>query len=382
MSTASARARWSLRAISLLIIVVAAIGLGLLWLARSQRTAAAAQTLQAKADAGPLVEVAIVQAGPTTREITLLGEAQPYQSATLYAQVSGYLKTIHVDRGDSVRKDQVLAEIASPQIDAQYRGALATLADAQVTLRRNIGLLDKHFVSQQAVDDARTAVHTAQAAADNLHSQIIYETIRAPFDGTITARFADPGALMQNASSSQTSALPIVTVTDIKRLRVRVYVEQQDAAQIQVGDDAMVRSSTDASIADHATVSRKADQLDAQTRTMLTEIDVDNTNGAIVSGSFVNATLHLAATTHPSIPATALILHGQQTLVALLGDDNHVHLTPVVLASTDGAHAQIASGVALGQRVVLNAGALPDGGLVRPRKPEAPPAADTRHSSE
>lgn len=377
MSHAS-RARWTVRAISLLVLVVAAIGLGLLWLARSERTAEAAQTLQAKAEAGPAVEVATVQAGPSTREITLLGEAQPYQSATLYAQVSGYLKAIHVDRGDHVRKDQLLAEIASPQIDAQYRGALATLADAKVTLKRTLGLLDKHFVSQQAVDDARTAVHTAQAAADNLHSQIIYETIRAPFDGTITARFADPGALMQNASSNQASALPIVTVTDIQRLRVRVYVEQQDAAQVHVGDEAVVRSSTDASVADHATVSRKADQLDAQTRTMLTEIDVDNTNGAIVSGSFVNATLQLAAASHPSIPATALILRGQQTLVALLGDDNHVHLTPVTLASTDGSHAQIASGVTLGQRVVLNAGALADGGLVRPGKPETSPASGTR----
>ncbi|MBN8713956.1 MAG: efflux RND transporter periplasmic adaptor subunit [Xanthomonadales bacterium] len=368
MNTTSQHSRRAVRGVSIVVVLVAALALGALWLSHNRHIAQAAETLQVRADAGPAVQVAVVRAGVPTHEISLLGEAQPYQSATLYAQVSGYLKTVKVDRGDHVRQGQVLAEIASPQIDSQYRGAMATLATAKTTLRRISGLVGQHYVSQQQVDDARAAVDTAQAAADDLHSQIVYETIRAPFDGTVTARFADPGALVQNASNSQTSALPIVTVTDTHRLRVRVYVDQQDAGQVKPGDAAAIRDPGNGSVLAQAEVSRSAGQLDPQTRTMLAEIDVDNANDAIVPGSAVNATLQLAAVPHPTVPAAALVLHGQQTLVALLGDDNRVHLTPVTLASTDGVQAQIASGVRPGQRLVLNAATLADGSLVRPEQ--------------
>ena len=368
MNTTSQHSRRAVRGVSIVVVLVAALALGALWLSHSRHSAQAAETLQVRADAGPAVQVAVVRAGVPTHEISLLGEAQPYQSATLYAQVSGYLKTVKVDRGDHVRQGQVLAEIASPQIDSQYRGAMATLATAKTTLRRISGLVGQHYVSQQQVDDARAAVDTAQAAADDLHSQIVYETIRAPFDGTVTARFADPGALVQNASNSQTSALPIVTVTDTHRLRVRVYVDQQDAGQVKPGDAAAIRDPGNGSVLAQAEVSRSAGQLDPQTRTMLAEIDVDNANDAIVPGSAVNATLQLAAVPQPTVPAAALVRHGQHTLVALLGDDNRVHLTPVTLASTDGVQAQIASGVRPGQRLVLNAATLADGSLVRPEQ--------------
>ena len=366
MSSTSARTRRNVRVVSVLVVLAAALALTALWLVQSRHIVQAAHALQVQADAGPAVDVATVQAGTATHEISLLGEAQPYQSTTLYAQVSGYLKTVRVDRGDHVRKGQVLAEIASPQIDSQYRGALATLDTAQGSLKRILDLVDKHFVSQQQVDDARASVSTAQAAADNLHSQMVYETIRAPFDGTITARFADPGALVQNASSSQTSALPVVTVTDTRRLRVRLYVDQQDASQVKPGDPVAVRNPTTGTVLAHAAVSRTADQLDPQTRTLLTEVDVDNTDGKILPGSFVNASLQLAATPYPTVPVSGLVLNGEKTLVALLGKDNRVRLIPVRIASTDGVHAQVASGVTVGQRIVLDAGALAEGTLVRP----------------
>lgn len=365
MSKPSVHSRRNVRLASMLVVLAAALALGALWLGHTRHIVQAAHALQVQADAGPAVEVATVQAGAATRELSLLGEAQPYQNAILYAQVSGYLKSVRVDRGDHVHAGQVLAEIASPQVDSQYRGALASLATAQGTLRRTLGLVDKHFVSQQQVDDARATVNAAQATADNLRSQIVYETIRAPFDGTITARFADPGALVQNASSSQTSALPIVTVTDTRRLRVRIYVAQQDARRIKPGDPVVLRNPAGSTVLATAAVSRTAGQLDPQTRTMLTEIDVDNADAAIMPGSFVNASLQLAATPYPTIPAAALVLHGQQTLVAVLGGDSRVHLLPVQLASTDGSQAQIADGVKVGQRIVLNAAALADGSLVR-----------------
>ncbi len=373
MSTTSKHSRRAVRGFSIIVVLVAALALGALWFSHSRHIVQTAEALQVRADAGPAVEVAQVLPGVPTHEVSLLGEAQPYQSATLYAQVSGYLKTVKVDRGDHVRRGQVIAEIASPQIDSQYRGAMASLDTAKTTLRRISGLVGQHYVSQQQVDDARAAVDAAQAAADELHSQIAYETIRAPFDGTITARFADPGALVQNASNSQTSALPVVTVTDTHRLRVRVYVDQQDAGQVKPGDAAAISDPADGKVLAQAVVSRTAGQLDAQTRTMLAEIDVDNANEAIVPGSSVNASLQLAAVPHPTVPAAALVLHGQQTLVALLGDDNRVHLTPVTLAATDGVHAQIASGVRPGQRLVLNAATLADGGLVRPAKSDTSP---------
>jgi len=208
----------------------------------------------------------------------------------------------------------------------------------------------------------------AQATVEQLRVLKSYEVLTAPFDGTITARYADPGALVQDASTSQTSALPVVTITENDRLRMRVYVDQGSCRRVHPGIVAEVYDPARPEVRTPAQVSRTAQLLDPQTRTMLTEIDIDNRAGHLVAGSFVNVDLRLPEEVrYPTVPAGALILRGQDTLVAIVDAGNHVHLQPVKVATADGQTVQIASGLNVGQRVAVNTGdTLSEGGRVRP----------------
>src|SRR5262249_46655958 len=144
--------------------------------------------------------------------VELIGEARPFAAVTLYAKVSGYLKSVSVDMGDRVKAGQVLAVIESPETDRAYSAAKEDFDNKQVKAQRIAKLLDKKFASPDEADQARTEAAVARERLAGLEEQRAYETLRAPFDGRVTARFADPGALVQNAASSQTSALPVVTV--------------------------------------------------------------------------------------------------------------------------------------------------------------------------
>ena len=130
-----------------------------------------------------------------------------------------------VDKGDKVKKDQLLAVIESPEIDKQYMGALADQKNKKAIAGRMSQLRARDLVSPQEADQAESDYAVAQSKLDSLAVQKSYENLRAPYDGTVTARFADPGALVQNATNSQTSALPVVTVNTIDELRVYVYVD-------------------------------------------------------------------------------------------------------------------------------------------------------------
>lgn len=368
MNEQAGRGKWVVFTTCLAILAVSIVTLLMMSNSRARNLASHAQLLQKQSEAGPLVEIATAEAGPDHEDITLLGEAIPYNSATLYAQVSGYLKSIQVDKGDHVRAGQHLAEIISPKVDYQYQAALANLENARATLDRQVHLVQIHAASEQAVDDARAQARVAQATVEQLRVLKSYEVLTAPFDGTITARYADPGALVQDASNSQTSALPVVTITENDRLRMRVYVDQAHAGRVHPGTAAQVYDPARPEVRTPAQVSRTAQLLDPQTRTMLTEIDIDNRAGHIVAGSFVNVDLRLPEEVrHPTVPAGALILRGQDTLVAIVDAGNHVHLQPVKVATADGQTAQIASGLEVGERVAVNTGdTLSEGGRVRP----------------
>ena len=140
--------------------------------------------------------------------------------------------------------------------------------------------------------------------------------LRAPFDGTVTSRYADPGALVQNAENSQTSALPVVTVSQVDRLRVYVYVDQKDAAFIQIGGSAQVSSPERPDLDLTATITRMSGELDPKTKMLLTEIDIENKEGKLVPGSFVQVTLHLVIPEQLEVPAQALLIMQGKSFVA------------------------------------------------------------------
>jgi membrane fusion protein, multidrug efflux system len=308
----------------------------------------------AVAEAGPAVAVAVSRQGPTVRKLTLLGEALPYKSATLYAKVSGYLAKISVDKGDRVKAGQFIAEINSPELDHQYDSAVADLENKRHLAKRTRELADQHFYSEQAAEDAETNVRLAEQQVAGIKALTSYKVLTAPFAGVVTARYADLGALVTNATTNQSSALPVVTISDPTRLRVTVYVDQSEAPNVHMGTPAEVVDASNAARQGTGKVARVAGELDTRTRTQLTEVDFDNSKGEFIPGSFVNVNLLLPTKSYVEVPAPALIMREGKRMVAVIGPDSRVKFTPINVAGTDGKVIRIESGLEENVRVALN----------------------------
>ncbi len=317
--------------------------------------------------AGPAVGFALADASPETRVVRLLGEARPWLTTTVYAKVSGYLHEIRVDRGTRVKGGDIIAVLDVPELDQQWKAAKADAQNRTSLSNRAQKLAAPGVVSAQEADTARSAALVADAQVATLASQRDYRNVRAPFDGVVTARFADPGALLQAATSAQTSALPVVRVSDIDKLRVSIYLSQDDAASVHLGDDVTVSAPNHPETAVSAKISRLAGELDGRTRSLLAEIDVDNRDARFSAGAFLDVawTVHQASRTQ--VPAEALLVRGPQTFVAVIGPDARVQLRPVHVVDHDGAKARILGTLQPGERVALTGGdELVDGVRVRP----------------
>lgn len=353
--------------VGMVAVVGAGYGAYAIWQQKDAQLIGARRALAEAVAEGPRIQMATVSAGPTERLITLLGDARPLQTATLYSKIGGYLKAIHVDRGDLVTAGQVLAEIDSPESENQLRSAVADLENKRRNAKRARDLVTSGARSIQSIEQAEADAQMAQARVEELTNMTSYGTIRAPFTGRITARFADPGALVQNATTNQTSNQPLVTIVDDHRLRINVYVEQRDVPHVHVGDSADVRDAANASRTLTATIARTSGQLDPRTRTLFVELEVNNADHFLLPGSFAYVTLHVPVQSFPEIPATGLIVRGANTFAAIVGDDNVVHLRPVKIETTDGVRTRVADGLRVGDRVALD---LPDevgdGSRVRP----------------
>ena len=340
-----------------LVVAGSALGGWLLW---QQKDAQLIASREARADVvaqGPPVQLAAVAQGPNERLITLLGDTRPYQTATIYSKVGGYLKSITVDRGDSVTAGQVVATVDSAETDRQYDMATSDLANKRKNAERARSLVSHGWVSVQQTDQAEADYRVAQANVAQLEVMKSYETLRAPFDGVVTARFVDIGALIQSSTNNQSSNQPVLTISDMSKLRVDIYVEQQDVPSIRLGATAEVTDGTNPGRHVTPKITRTSDQLEPRTRTLFVELEVDNREGFLVPGSFTYVTLHVPVASYPEIPVAGLILRGTGTFVAGVGADGIVHLRPVKVASTDGKTARLAEGAQAGERVVLN---LPD----------------------
>jgi RND family efflux transporter MFP subunit len=340
-----------------------------LWHDRGSELHATSEALAATEARGPVVRVMTVKQGSTERLITLLGDARPNTTATLYGKLGGYLAKITVDRGDTAKAGDVLAVIDSQETDNQYTSALADLENKKRLAQRAAELYTRRDASQQAYDQALTNLTVASSRVAELATMKSYEMLRAPFDGTIVARFVDPGALVSNAGANMTSSQPVLTIADTSKLRVDIYVEQRDVPFVHVGDVADVSDASHSDRTVKATIARTSGQLDPRTRTLFAELEVDNKDHFLVPGSFAYVTLHVPVESFPEIPAAALITRGTNTFVADVGDDTVVHIRPVRLARSNGTIVALREGVKIGQRVALN---VPDeiveGSRVQPQE--------------
>jgi membrane fusion protein, multidrug efflux system len=305
------------------------------------------------ADLGPRVEVVTTTAGPKERIIKLLGDVRSGASTSLYGKVSGYMKTMHVDKGDKVEAGQVVAEIESPELEQQYAAASADFANKQRNLARIRGLYEKGNATQVAMYQAETEATVAENNVAVLATTKAYQTVRAPFAGRVTARFMDPGMLVTNAQTNFVSAMPMITISDDTKVRVYAYLQQSDVPFVNVGDVAEVSDASNPDRTKKATITRMTGELEQRTRTMLIEVHLDNADNFIVPGSFAYLTLHVPVQSYPQIPVTALLTRGSENVVAVL-DNNTVRFRPVKVASTDGSVVSLAEGLAPGEKIAVN----------------------------
>ena len=308
-------------------------------------------------DSVSLPEVQVAK--PIRRDIAatlhLPATVSPYHQTTLYAKVSGYLKSIHVDKGDRVQQGQVLAVIEAPEINQQYEQALADYTIKKVTYERLAQVLKEapDVIAKQDVDVAEASAKAAQHLLEQRRTWMDYTKVRAPYDGILTARFVDPGALIQAATSSATQAVPLFTIMDSSRLRLYVNVPQEDAPFVKKGTPATISLRESGMKALEATVTRSTQTLDPGTRTMLVEIDVPNQGQALAPGMF--AEVALAIRQHQNalvIPPGALVSENSTKAVFVI-EQNMARKVPVKTGIDDGIWVEVTEGLTGVEDVVV-----------------------------
>ncbi len=355
------------------IVLVVAAAVGVIGLALGRRGAEAREG-QARAvaqDSGPVVRLAPVELSSAERTLAIPGEVRAWSQATLYSKVAGYVREVVVDKGSRVKKGEPLARLESPETDQQVLGARADVQLKKVQAERARKLRPQGFIAQQDLDNAESALQVSRATLQQLLALQSYEQVRAPFDGVVTARYVDPGALVAAGTASNQAVQPLFDVADMRTVRVQVYVGQDDATDIRPGAAVTVSLPDDPAHPIEAKVTRTAQGIDARTRTMLVEIDVANEPVRLYPGSYVNVKMRFPGKRTPVVPGDALAWRGADLFVATLEPENRIRLVRVQPGEDDGRQVQILSGLKGGEQVVLNPSAeLSDGDRVQPLAPK------------
>ena len=248
------------------------------------------------AEPAALPSAAVVKASRSdlAQTLTLSAELKPFFEADIHAKVAGYLQSINYDIGDRVKKGDIIARLDIVELKDDINRTKAAFAQASLDYHRLLDVVKARpgLVAQAEVDKARAEYDIAKANLDHAQTLYDYTTITAPFDGVITQRFADPGAMIQASISSSTQSMPLVHLADTATLRLRFPVPEASVPMVHVGTPCtVVVGATGLKI--KADVTREADRVDSATRTMMTEVDIPNPDGRIVPGMYAAATLTL-----------------------------------------------------------------------------------------
>jgi RND family efflux transporter MFP subunit len=227
----------------------------------------------------------------------------------LYAKVPGYLKQMNVDKGDEVVKGQLVAVLDAPEVEQQFRQAESDYKIKSLTYGRLLKVWKENadVIAKQDLDVAQAAAEGAKHLMENRRTLYEYTRVEAPFNGTITARFADPGTMIQSGAGSATQAAPLYTLMDLHQVRVYVSVPQEAAHLAKPGVPATLTLKELPDRALHGAITRTTEALDPATRTLLVEIDLPNDQRLLQPGMFVSVTLELER--HPqalSVPPSAI----------------------------------------------------------------------------
>ncbi len=363
---------------------------------------------------GPALQpaaVALVERTPLVNSLTLSGVFRPYQEVDVHAKVAGYIRNIYVDVGDKVKQGQTLAVLEVPELSAQLLGADATIRRAQDSIRRaqseearaQYAHAAAHFayirlkqasdarpglIAEQELDDSLAKDKESEAQVDSAHAEFAeaqsglsvaqaerqrlsaleaYSHITAPFAGVVTKRYADTGALIQAGTSSSTQTLPVVRLAEWSRLRLVLPVPESAVPQIHLGSQVKVRVAALNRTFD-GKVARFADALDQQTRTMDTEIDVENPDGTLVDGMYAETNLVLNRKDALSVPIQAVQRNESGATVLVVNSNGRVEERAVTLGDEANDRVEIVSGLGEGERVIVgNHGQFKPGQIVEPK---------------
>src|SRR5229473_2968419 len=399
-------------------VVVAAGLLAWIWMGRGSNGDDAGGRGAASADsaADATAAVAAVERHNVGSTLTIAGEFKPFQDVDVHAKVAGYIRQIYVDVGDRVKEGQTIAVLEVPELAAQLAGTEAAARAAEQQIRKAQGDLQRAqsshaaahsaytrlkqaadarvgLVAQQEVDDtqakdleaegqvasteaelsaAKQQLEVAEANQKQYAAMAGYTRIVAPFAGVITNRYADTGALIAAGTSSSTQAIPVVRLAETSKLRLVLPVPESVAGQIHLGDPVKVRvQALDQEI--EGRVSRFADSLDRQTRTMETEIDFDNRSGRLIPGMYTETRLSLREKKNAlTIPLEAISRNGEEATVLAVNKENVIEERHVRLGAEDETRVEVLAGLSEQDRVVIGSRTqFRTGERVRPREVSA-----------
>jgi RND family efflux transporter MFP subunit len=316
----------------------------------------------------PTVQVALPKQTEPAQEIVLPGNVQPYTSSPIYARTDGYLKKWYFDIGAHVKAGDLLATIQTPEVDEQLAQARSTLATAQanvelaqVTRDRYQALLGKHAVAQQDVDNAVGAYSANKAIVDadsanvrHYEALVSFEKVYAPFDGVITARNTDIGDLI-NSGSNTTPRTDLFDISQTRTLRVYVNVPEEYSQGVKPG-----KTTAGITLAEFpgkefsGTLVRTSNAINATTRTLLAEVDLDNPGGKLFSGSY--AEVHLKVPAQNStylLPVSSLIFRGEKLQVGVVHNGRAV-VTDITPGHDFGDQIEVVAGLKSDDQVIVN----------------------------
>ncbi len=346
------------------LLLLVALGLAF-WGIGTRARALSIVTKETREAAVPTVAVIAPERGAPQQEIVLPGTLEAFTDAPIYARTNGYLRKRYVDIGARVRAGQVLADIDTPEVDQQLAQARADLATveanarlAQSTAERYRDLIKTDSVSKQDLDNANgsleaktTAVNSAKANVGRLEQLHAFGRITAPFDGVITARNIDVGALIDSGSNAK----ELFHEAAVHRLRLFVNVPEVYSRAARAGMAADLTLTEYPGRTFVGTLARTAQAIDVASRTLLTEIDVENAKGDLLPGSYaeVHLKLPIDASTY-KLPVNAVMFRTEGVQVALVGEGGKVTLHPITLGRDYGNAVEVVAGLTGGERIIVN----------------------------
>jgi RND family efflux transporter MFP subunit len=378
----------SSRGVWILLLVVVALAVAIYAGLHDRRGADAALKRATQEAAVPTVAVTYPSASSPSDELVLPGTARAFTDAPIYARANGYLKKWYADIGARVTQGQVLAEIETPELDQQLRQARADLENARATMEmarttadRWQTLLKRDAVSRQETDEKVSDYNAKRAVVDSNSANVkrledlqSFQRITAPFDGVITARNTDVGALIDAGAGAQ--ARELFRLASTSKLRVFVSVPQAYARAARPGTPTTITLEENPGKVYRGTLARTSTALDPNARTMLSEVEMDNPSGEVLPGAYVVVRLRVGRETRGmTIPANTLLFRSEGLRVAVVRN-GRAELVEVTLGRDYGKSVEVVAGLQATDAVILDpADSLVSGAPVRVRPTEPKPAA-------